>query len=308
MKRSMMRWAVGLLCCAALPGTAFAEVRVGVAVAQYDNYIAYLVQAMQERAKAVPGGVKLQIEDAGGDVVKQLGQVESFTSQKLDAIIVNPADTAATAKMTDRAVKAGIPLVYMNSRPEVQSFPPNVVFVGADERAIGRMQMEALAKIMNGKGNLAIILGRLSHDDTRKRTDGVKDVLAKYPNIKVVEEQSANWERDKGLDLMSNWLLSGKKIDAVASNNDEMGIGAAMALRQAGNSSTPVVGVDGTADGLAAVKRGLLALTVRRDVVGIGAGSLDAAIKLINKEKLQGDIWIPTQLVDKNNYSQYQKK
>ena len=303
-----MKRCLGLLFCLLISPLAWSDMKIGVAVAQYDNYIAYLVQAMQARAKEIPGGASLQLEDAGGDVVRQLGQVENFISQKVDAIIVNPADTAATRKITERVTQAGIPLVYLNSRPEVDSFPAGVVFVGTDERRIGQMQMEYLAEKMGGKGNLAIILGRLAHDDTRKRTTGVRDVLAKYPDIKVVEEQSANWERDKGMDLMSNWLLSGKAIDAVAANNDEMGIGAAMALRQAGRKDVMVGGVDGTADGLTAIKRGLLSVTVYRDTVGIGAGSVDAAVRLVNKENLQGDIWVPVQLVTPENYQQFQSK
>lgn len=303
-----MKRCLGLLFCLLISPLAWSDMKIGVAVAQYDNYIAYLVQAMQARAKEIPGVASLQLEDAGGDVVRQLGQVENFISQKVDAIIVNPADTAATRKITERVTQAGIPLVYLNSRPEVDSFPAGVVFVGTDERRIGQMQMEYLAEKMGGKGNLAIILGRLAHDDTRKRTTGVKDVLAKYPDIKVVEEQSANWERAKGMDLMSNWLLSGKAIDAVAANNDEMGIGAAMALRQAGRKDVMVGGVDGTADGLAAIKRGLLSVTVYRDTVGIGAGSIDAAVRLVNKETLQGDIWVPVQLVTPENYQQFQSK
>lgn len=303
-----MKRCLGLLFCLLISPLAWSDMKIGVAVAQYDNYIAYLVQAMQARAKEIPGGASLQLEDAGGDVVRQLGQVENFISQKVDAIIVNPADTAATRKITERVTQAGIPLVYLNSRPEVDTFPAGVVFVGTDERRIGQMQMEYLAEKMGAKGNLAIILGRLAHDDTRKRTTGVRDVLAKYPDIKVVEEQSANWERDKGMDLMSNWLLSGKAIDAVAANNDEMGIGAAMALRQAGRKDVMVGGVDGTADGLAAIKRGLLSVTVYRDTVGIGAGSVDAAVRLVNKENLQGDIWVPVQLVTPENYQQFQSK
>ncbi|MCO8163007.1 sugar ABC transporter substrate-binding protein [Pseudomonas sp. 21LCFQ010] len=285
-----------------------AELKVGVTVGNLDNYIAYLVRAMQDRAKTVEGGASLQVEDSASDVVRQLGHVENFISQKVDVIIVNPADTAATAKITERATKAGIPLVYLNSRPEVAAFPAKVVFVGTDERAIGRLQMEYLARKMDGKGNLVIILGRLAHDDTRKRTQGVKDVLADYPAIKVVEEQSGDWQRDKGLDLMNNWILGGRAIDAVAANNDEMGIGAAMALQRAGASTVLVGGIDGTPDGLEAIKRKQLAVTVLRDPVAMGEGAVDAAVKLAHGEALQGDIWIPVHLVTPDNYAQFKQK
>ncbi len=303
-----MRRFLGCLCALLLSVSAHAELRIGVTVGQYDNYISYLVKAMQDRARQVPGGVTLQVEDSASDVVRQLSQVESFISQKVDAIIVNPADTAATRKISEKVLAAGIPLVYMNSRPEVETLPAGVVFVGTDERAIGRLQMQYLAEKMGGKGNLAVILGRLAHSDTGKRTHGVKDVLANYPGIKLVEEQSGDWQREKGMDLMNEWLTKGQAIDAVAANNDEMGIGAAMALRQAGRDDILVGGIDGTPDGLLALKKGQLAVSVFRDPVAIGAGSLDAAVQLINHEALQGDIWIPTQLVTPQNYAQFQRQ
>lgn len=287
--------------------TALADLRLGVTVGQFDNYIAYLVRAMQEHAKKVPGGASLQVEDSGSDVVRQLGHVESFIAQKVDAIIVNPADTAATRKITERATQAGIPLVYLNSRPEVEEFPKGVVFVGTDERRLGQMQMEYLAEKMGGRGKLAILLGRLAHDDTRKRTEGVKDVLARYPQIQVVEEQSGDWQRDRGLDLTNNWLLSGREFDAVVANNDEMGIGAAMALRQAGRREVPVGGIDGTPDGMAAVARGQLAVTLLRDPVAMGEKAVDVAVRLVRQDVVQGDIWIPVHLITPDNYMQFQR-
>lgn len=299
-----------LLCLGTLllAASAQADLKIGVTVGKYDNYVSYLVKAMQDRAKQVPGGVTLQVEDANSDVVRQLSQVESFISQKVDAIVINPADTAATKGMTEQVLKAGIPLVFMNTRPEVDKLPEGAVFVGADEYAIGRAQMEYLAEKMGGKGNLAVILGRLAHAETRKRTDGVKEVLAKYPEIKIVEEQSADWQREAGMDLMNNWLTGGERIDAVAANNDEMGIGAAMALKQAGKGGLLVAGIDGTPDGLAAIKSGLLMVTVLRDPVAIGAGSLDAALSLVHHEAVKGEIWIPTQLVTPQNVGEYLKK
>lgn len=305
---SIFRRLLLALVLASLPGLSLAELRIGVTVGNLDNYIAYLVRAMQDRAKQVEGGATLQVEDSASDVVRQLGHVENFIAQKVDVLIVNPADTAATRKITQRATAAGIPLVYLNSRPEVESFPAGVVFVGTDERAIGQLQMEYLAKQMGGKGHLAILLGRLAHDDTRKRTAGVKDVLAKYPDIKVVEEQSGDRQREKGLDLMNNWLLGGREIDAVAANNDEMGIGAAMALQRAGRRDIPVGGIDGTPDGLAAIARKQLAVTVLRDPVAMGNGAVDAAVKLAQHQALQGDLWIPVHLVTPDNYQQFQRQ
>lgn len=295
-------------CALAMSMAAHAELRIGVTVGNLDNYISYLVGAMQDQARQSPDGVRLQVEDSASDVGRQLSQVESFINQKVDAIIVNPADTAATKRITDKVKQAGIPLVYVNSRPEVDTLPDGVVFVGTDERAIGRMQMEYLAGKMNGKGNLAIILGRLAHSDTRKRTDGVKDVLGKYPDIKVVEQQSGDWQRDQGMNIMNSWVVSGEKIDAVAANNDEMGIGAAMALKSAGQSNVLVGGIDGTPDGLMAIKNRMLTVSVFRDPLAMGAKAVDTALALVSKQPIQGDVWLETQLVTAENYQQFVRK
>jgi len=101
--------------------------------------------------------------------------VQNFTSQGVDAIIVNPVDTAATAKITDDAQKAHIPLVYVNRRPDGDQLPPGVGYVGSDEVKAGEMQMRYLADKMGGKGNLAIMLGLLSNNATHTRTLGGKD-------------------------------------------------------------------------------------------------------------------------------------
>lgn len=288
---------------------AMAELRVGVTMAQFDdNWLTYLRESMAKKAKEE--GVKLQFEDARGDVVKQLNQVQSFVSQGVDAIIVNPVDTAATRNMTQAAVKAGIALIYVNRRPDEETLPEGVVTVASNDLEAGKLQMQYLAEKMGGKGNLAIMLGDLANNSTHNRTKGVKEVLAKYPDIKVVEEQTGIYLRDKGMDLMSNWLLSGREFDAVASNNDEMAIGAAMALQQAGRDKGSVLigGVDGTPDGLAAVKRGLLTVSVFQDAKGQANGAVEAAIKLAKKEPVEQNVWIPYEIITAENVDAFQER
>ncbi|WP_286787879.1 MULTISPECIES: sugar ABC transporter substrate-binding protein [unclassified Pseudomonas] len=289
--------------------TMAADIKVGVSMAQFDdNWLTYLRESMARKAK--DEGVQLQFEDARSDVVKQLNQVQSFVSQKVDAIIVNPVDTAATRNITEAATKAGIPLVYVNRRPDEENLPKGVVTVTSNDLEAGRLQMQYLADKMGGKGNLVIMLGDLANNSTHNRTKGVKEVLAKYPEIKVVEEQTANYMRDKGMDLMSNWLLSGKEFDAVSSNNDEMAIGAAMALQQAGKAKGSVLigGVDGTPDGLAAVKRGMLAASVFQDAKGQADGAVEAAVKLAKKEPVEQNVWIPYELITPENVDSFQSR
>ncbi|WP_047286175.1 MULTISPECIES: sugar ABC transporter substrate-binding protein [Pseudomonas] len=289
-------------------GTALADLKIGVSMSQFDDtWLTYLRESMDQKAKSLPEGVKLQFEDARSDVVKQLSQVENFISQKVDAIVVNPVDTAATRKITEAAVKAGIPLVYVNRRPDDLNLPKGVVTVASNDLEAGKMQMQYLADKMGGKGNIVILLGDLANNSTTNRTKGVKEVLAQYPGIKVDQEQTGVWLRDKGMTLVNDWLTQGRQFDAVVSNNDEMAIGAAMALKQAGveKGSVLIAGVDGTPDGLRAVKKGDLALSVFQDAKGQADGSIDTAVKMIKHEPVEPAVWVPYRLITPENVDQF---
>lgn len=285
-------------------GAALADMKIGVSMSQFDDtWLTYLRESMDKKAKSYPEGVQLQFEDARSDVVKQLSQVESFISQKVDAIVVNPVDTAATKKITEAAVKAGIPLVYVNRRPDDLKLPKGVVTVASNDLEAGEMQMQYLADKMGGKGDIVILLGDLANNSTTNRTKGVKDVLAKYPNIKIEQEQTGIWSRDKGMTLVNDWLTQGRKFDAIVSNNDEMAIGAAMALQQAGveKGSVLIAGVDGTPDGLNAVKKGSLAVSVFQDAKGQADGSIDTAVKMARNEPVEQAVWVPYRLITPQN-------
>ena len=106
--------------------------------------------------------------------------------------------------------------------------------------------------------------------------------------MKIVQKQTANWRRSEAMDLMNNWLVAGTKIDAVAANNDEMAIGAIMALQQAGKDPKKIVigGVDATADALTEMEKGNLAVTVFQDAKGQGKAVVDSAIKLKKRRKV----------------------
>jgi len=285
-------------------GAALADIKIGVSMSQFDDtYLTYLRESMNEKAKTYPESVQLQFEDARADVVKQLSQVESFIGQKVDAIVVNPVDTAATKRITEAAVKAGIPLVYVNRRPDDQNLPQGVATVASDDFEAGRMQMQYLADKLGGKGDIVILLGDLANNSTINRTKGVKEVLAKYPEIKVDQEQTGIWLRDKAMTLTNDWITQGRQFDAVVSNNDEMAIGAAMALKQAGvaKGSVLIAGVDGTPDGVRAVEKGELVLSVFQDAKGQAYGSVETAMKMINKEPVEQAVWVPFQLITQDN-------
>jgi len=280
---------------------------IGVSMAKFDdNFLTVLRNGMQDYATTL-SNVNLQVEDAQNDVSKQLSQIQNFIAQKVDAIIVNPVDTDATPKMTKLAADAGVPLVYVNRRPAEETLPEGVVFVGSDEIQAGTLEMEELARLMNHRGNVAIMIGELASNGAQLRTAAVEQVVAKYPDMKIVEKQIGNFQRERGLDLMNNWLTAGTKIDAVAANNDEMAIGAIMAIRQAGIPAGKILigGVDATPDALAELAKGDLAVTVFQNARGQAQGAVDAARKLARGEKIDRVVSIPFELVTRDNYQAF---
>jgi inositol transport system substrate-binding protein len=237
--------------------------------------------------------------------------VENFLAQGMDAIVILPVDTAATGPMTKAVVKAHKPLVYVNRLPS--NLPKAVIYCGSNSIEAGIMNMEELGKAMNGKGNLVILMGELSNEAAIGRTDGIKKVAKeKFPDIKIVREQTGNWKREQGKTIMENWLASGQEIDGVASNNDEMALGALQAIKAAGKlGKIPVGGTDASRDALESMSRGELNNTVFQDPVAQGEESVNAAYLLAKKQpnpKVVDDrIWIPYQRVTKENLKSFLK-
>ena len=287
------------------------KIKIGVAMALFDDvWLTGVRDAMTKWASTRPD-VDLIIVDAANDTAKQVGQVENFLAQGMDAVVILPVDTAATGPSTKNVVKAGKPLVYVNRQPA--NLPKGVVYCGSRSIEAGIMNMQELGKAMGGKGNLVILMGELSNEAAIGRTDGIKQVVKeKFPDIKIVREQTGNWQRVQGKTIMENWLASGEKIDGVASNNDEMALGALMAIKAVGKlGKIPVGGTDGSHDALASMDKGELNNTVFQDPVGQGVEAVNAAYLMVKKEpnpKLVNDIiWIPYQIVTKENYKSFMK-
>lgn len=302
MKHCKIILLVGLLASSA---SALAE-KIGVSMAYFDqNFLTIIRQSIEKEAQA--RHVDVQFEDARGDTGRQADQVQSFIASGVDAIIVDPVDSASTSQLTKMAQQAKMPLVYVNRTPGDKTLPPGVVFVGSDERESGTLQMEALAKLANYKGNVAIMIGNLTDAGALQRTKDVEQVVAKYPAMKVVQKQPANYSRSEGMDLMQNWTGNGEAIDIVAANNDEMAIGAAMALEKS-QKKLLIGGIDATPDGLKALASDKIQVTVFQDAVGQGKTALAVALKLIKGEKVESHVWIPFELVTKENMQTYVEK
>jgi len=287
------------------------KVKIGVTLAMFDDvFITNVRDAMTKWASTHPD-VELTIVDAAGDTAKQVGQVENFLAQGMDAVVILPVDTTATGPMTKTIVKAGKPLVYVNRKPE--KLPKGVGYVGSKSIDAGVMNMEELGKAMGGKGNLAILIGELSDEPAHGRTDGIKQVVKEqFPNIKVTREQTGHWKREPGKTIMEDWLASGQQIDGVAANNDEMALGALQAIKAAGKiGKIPVGGTDGTHDALVSMEKGELNNTVYQDPVAQGEEAVNAAYLMAkhepNPKVVDSNVWIPYQKITKENYKSFMK-
>ncbi|ATQ57961.1 sugar ABC transporter substrate-binding protein [Paracoccus yeei] len=302
---------------AALMGSAAHAENIGVSMALFDdNFLTVLRNGMSDYA-AAQDGVTLQIEDAQNDVGKQLNQIQNFVASGVDAIIVNPVDTDATVAMSQAAADAGIPLVYVNRQPvNLDSLPEKQAFVASDERESGTLETQEVCRLLKEAGKteakVVVMMGELSNQAARQRTQDIKDVIA-TPDcsfMQIVEEQTANWSRTQGADLMTNWITAGLEFDAVISNNDEMAIGAIQALKGAGRDMKDVIvaGIDATQDALAAMEAGDLDVTVFQNAAGQGQGAVDAALKLARGEAVEKNNFVPFELVTPANLADYQAK
>lgn len=280
--------------------------QIGVALANFDlNFVSILRTQMVHELDVQ--GMKGQFSDARGDVALQIQQVDDFINKGVDAIILNPVDTQGVLPMINAAKRAGIPLVFVNRKPEVP-LSGTMAYVGSDSALSGKMQIEALAKIMNYRGNIAILMGALSNEEARERTRAVEEFVAQHPDMKVIEKQTARWQRNEAVDVVSAWLLNGTPVNAVIANNDEMAMGAIMALNQAKRKDVLVAGIDGTPDGLQFIKNGEMVVTVFQDARAQATGAVSVASALVNKQKTANYHWIPYQTVTKANYPQFSQQ
>lgn len=282
------------------------EFTIGVTHYGLKNEFTVLIAEAQKK-KAEELGIKIEIFDGNYDVNTQIGQFENMIVKKYDAIVFSPVDAQAMAVAVDKAAAAGVPVIGVNTRVESDKLTS---YVGSQDVTAGEMEMKALAEKMGGKGNIVIIEGPIGSSAQIQRKEGIHNVLAKYPNIKVLAEKTGNWSRAEGLALMENWLqaFSGK-IGGVCAQNDEMALGAIKALEGANLlDKIPVVGVDGIADALVAIGEGKLLATAFQDAEGQGKESINIAFKVVSGEKVDENYWIPFELVTKDTLADFKAK
>ena len=277
---------LGLTACGAGDTEANSDkTRIGVTVYDMSSFITAGKEGMDTYAKA--NDIELLWNSANNDVSTQASQVDSLINQGVDAIIVVPAQADSLAPQVASAKAKNIPLLAVNAALESPDLSGNVQ---PDDVAAGAQEMQMMADRLGGRGNIVILQGPLGGSGEINRGKGIDQVLAKYPDIKVLAKDTANWKRDEAVNKTKNWISSfGPQINGVVAQNDDMGLGALQALKEAGRTEVPIVGIDGIEDGLNAVKSGeFIGTSLQNGTVELSAG-LAVANAIVKGEQVKTD-------------------
>lgn len=268
--------ALALAGCGAGDPSAGGEDNIVVGVTVYDmsSFITQGKEGME--AYAAANDITLQWNSAGGDVATQANQMEQYVSDSVDAIIVVPVQADSLGPQVKAAKDAEIPVVAVNTSLTGVEVDASVQ---PDDVAAGEQEATQMVDALGGKGNVVVLEGPLGSSPQLDRGSGIDKVLAENPDIKVLAQDTANWKRDEAVNKVKNWISAfGDDIDGVISQNDDMALGAIQALREAGVSDVPVVGIDGIEDGLKAVQAGdMIGTSLQHGTVELATGLAVAA-------------------------------
>jgi ribose transport system substrate-binding protein len=282
-------------------GSSAADKRIGLSVSTLNNPFFVQVRAGAQ-AEAKKLGVDLTVTDAQNDASQQANQLQNFTSSGLSAIIVNPVDSDAAGPSVRSANKADVPVVAVDRGVNKAD---TAALVASDNVAGGVQGAKALADKLGGKGKIVILQGQAGTSASRERGQGFAEGLKDYPGIQVVAKQPADFDRTKGLDVMTNLLQAHPDIDGVFAENDEMALGAVKALGSKAGKSIQVVGFDGTPDGLKAVQAGTLYASVAQQPSQLGRIAVDNALKAVDGKKVTQNVKVPVKVVTKENVASF---
>ncbi len=278
------------------------QAKVGVCIYQFADNFMSLYRAELENYLVEQGfsAENIQIQDGANDQATQTGQIDAFIADGVDVLIVNPVTPGSANVITDKAVEAGIPLVYINREPDAEEEARweadglNVTYVGADARQSGTMQGEIIVDLgletidLNGNGKVDYIMieGDPENVDAQYRTEfSVKALTDAGLEVNEVDDQVGMWDQSKGNELVANSLaMYGNEIEVVFCNNDAMALGALQAIQGAGRTvGTDIflVGVDALSEALENVAAGTFTGTVFNDHFAQAHGAADAAINYL---------------------------
>lgn len=274
-----------------------------VARAQSDSFAAWLANEMVAAAEQYPD-IELTVFDGQADDAKENSAIENAIANGFDAVIVQPNNGEAQRPYVEQVVAAGLVAITTNSRIEgiegassVDADPYNQAKVNA-ELALEQIPENAKVVVLKGpSGNF--------HADERWKA-WQTEFFDKRPDVTIVGEDFANWNKDEAMALMEDWTIAHGDIDAVVSMNDNMAAGALEVVK--GNEMYDdmlVYGVDGTAEACLLIEEGRMTATCLQSAIDLAALNLETVHKLLTGEETQIDTDIEEVLITKDNVAEY---
>ena len=283
------------------------KLKIGVSYyALSGEYNANLKSAMQSYfdEAGLADKVELSVTDAGGDANTQNSQLENMIAGGVNAIILIPGDATAQAVMVEEAHAQNIPVIELCTKTEAEDYRTS--FVGSDDIVAGRMLMEYLGDLVDGKGDMIIFHGPTGVSAEINRHTGAQQMIKeKNWDIKVVAEKVCNWSREEAMTAMENIITSGMKFDINFAENDEMAVGALSALKDSGLKYV-IGGIDAIPDAVQAVADGDMDCTFFQDYITQAKTALDVAIKAASGEQVDASYDIDFVLITKENVADFQ--
>ncbi len=241
------------------------------------------------------------------NIEEQVKIIEDLLQRGVKGIAIHPSDSNGIVPIIEKAAAMGVPTVAICTPANTDKI---FMRTGMDYFNHGAVLAEALCERLGGKGNVIILEGPPQAINAKERLDGIMAALEKYPNIKVLASQPANFRRLDGNQVTENLLQRFPKIDGIIACNDEMALGAIQALEAAGRLKDVVVsGVDGSKDASAAVKEGRLYVTSNADPMGSSWCAAAYLVMYLNDGTMPPEKFIPypaeIPLITKDNIDEY---
>ncbi|MFF5011241.1 substrate-binding domain-containing protein [Streptomyces phaeochromogenes] len=282
-------------------GSSSSNPKVGLSLSTLNNpFFVQIKEGAQAEAKKL--GADLTVTDAQNDASQQANQLQNFTSEGVDSIIVNPVDSDAAGPSVRSANKADIPVVGVDRGVNKAE---TAALVASDNVEGGKLGAKALAEKLGGKGKIVILQGLAGTSASRERGAGFAEGLKAYPGIDVVAKQPADFDRTKGLDVMTNLLQAHPDVQGVFAENDEMALGAVKALGSKAGKSVQVIGFDGTPDGLKAVKEGTMYASVAQQPKELGRIAVENALRAADDKEVEKTVKVPVKVVTAKNVDEF---
>ena len=283
-----MRKLLGATCALAMLSVAAvaqdAKPVIGVAVADQKSLF-YVAAVDGMRAAAEAAGYELVVASANNDSREQVNQVQNLLVQQIGVLVFISQDSTAASAGVKAANAAGVPVIAVDQRPESGGGDLKT-YIATDSVKAARDLCTWMFEKLGGKGNIAILQGVLGSTAEIQRSQGCNEALAKYPDIKVVATQSANWDENEAYKATQNILTANPELDAVFAESDAMSLGAAKAARAAGNMDMISVGIDGFPTMFDAIREGLTQATMAQIPYPMGEMAIADAIRVLNGEEI----------------------